>query len=54
MVLIRSVLNFIPVHQMLVNVLHAGVKKLHDLFSHFLWDGTTVNRQLHFGSWRYK
>ena len=50
--LIKSVLNSIPIYQVLVNVLPKRVKKkLHGLFSSFLWGGLGDKRMLHLVNW---
>lgn len=50
--LIRLVLNFIPIYHMLVNVLLEGFKqKLHGMFSHFLLGGPVDKRKMHLVNW---
>lgn len=52
MVLIRSVLNFIPIYQMSVNVLSKGIKmKIHGMFSRFLWGGLVDKKRIHLVKW---
>lgn len=47
-VLIRLVLNSIPVYQMLVNNLPKKIMwKLPGLFSHFIWGGTGEYKKMH-------
>lgn len=49
MVLIRPVLSFIPIYKMSVNVFVK--KKLHRLFSRFIWGGSVDKHKMYLVNW---
>lgn len=52
LVLIQSVLNYIPIYRMSLTILPEDIKrKFHGFFSRFLWGGFKDKQKIHLVNW---